>query len=305
MSSYFGGLQKRRDDSTIRLALLVCVTLFFVASCALILIVSSSGSDTISKPAVIVEKNPGIEMVEVLVPVQSIEAGAALEPAMFRIESQPKVNISDKVLRDFEQIKGLYARTLILANQPLHGEFITNSKPVNTITAMIPEGYRAVTIKVDERSGIEGWARPGAKVDVSWSSNLRGKQAVTIIVQNARVISAAKHVESDNPLDGTVPPELTLLVPTEDANKILLAQQSGSLSLSLRGDRESGKGTFSSTLTVDDLLGPPIDPKKPKPENVIRVRSNDGEYQEFVLRDGKLIPVMEAINAPIAAPSNG
>ena len=298
MSGHFGGYHHADKGARSRLTLLLGLAFLFVASTSLLILLKVVSSDGESiDTTVVVERDSTLEMADVLVPVQSIESGTLLEPAMFRIESRPKIGLSDKLIRDYEQIQGLYSRTLIVANQPLHGEFVTNIRPVNSITALIPEGYRAVTIKVDERTGIEGWARAGARVDVNWASTIRGKQASTVIVQNAKVISAARKIETQNAADGTVPTELTLLVSIGDSNRILLAQQTGSLSLSLRGDRESGKATANTTITVDDLLGgAPAPDLNKKPDSLVRVRDQNGQYTEFVLQDGKLVPFLDAIS---------
>jgi pilus assembly protein CpaB len=204
---------------------------------------------------VVVEKEAEIKMVDVLVPIRNIEAGVALEPSMFRRESRPQVGVSGRTIQDFEKVKGYYARSLIIPGQPLHEDYITNVRPTNIITAKIPEGYRAVTIRVDARSSVEGWARSGAKVDVVWSSTVRGKQAVTTIVQNAEVLSAERQVDTNVMPGAAVPSTVTLLVTQQDSARIQLASNTGSLSLSLRGDGDAGKGTSASSITIDDLLG--------------------------------------------------
>ena len=53
-----------------------------------------------------------------------------------------------------------------------------------------------------------------------------------------------------------VPTTVTLLVSIEDAKKVQLAQNTGSLNLQLRGDNDSGKGAGgSNSITVNDLIG--------------------------------------------------
>ncbi len=259
MPRQFGSAQIGGPSDKARVLILlggIVVVVFLV----IIIVSLFSGNSAVlqQKPnSVVVEQKVDVpmKMVEVLVPVRNIEAGAALEVGLFRKEPRPQSAISTRIVSDFEQIQGQYARSLILAGQPLHKDYITSVRPVNAITANIPEGHRAVTISVDAKSSVEGWVRPGARVDVAWASNIKGRPGVTVIVQNALVLSAERQTDARvNPGD-PVPSTVTLLVTSNDAAKIQLAQTTGALTLQLRGDNDPGKGATGSSITVDDLFG--------------------------------------------------
>src|SRR5262245_31502626 len=69
-----------------------------------------------SASAAIVSTGPvsdSIKMVDVMVPVQRINAGSALEPAMFRLEKRPQIEASGRLVNSFEVLKGQYARAMI------------------------------------------------------------------------------------------------------------------------------------------------------------------------------------------------
>jgi pilus assembly protein CpaB len=253
--------------------------------------------------------NANLEFAEVLVPVQQIEPGTALEPTMFKKEKRPKLGLPQRVVKDFEEVKGQYSRSIIVADLPLSQEYLTQVKPANTITARIPEGYRAVTINVDIRTSVEGWARPGARVDVIWASRIRNKEAVTVIVQNAVILSAERQTESSNQqaqqsgilpgrqpqAQAAVPNTVTLLVSAKDAQKIQLASTTGSLSLSLRGDTDAGQGQASGSITIDQLISDNA-PQEQQPngkepiEGTVRIKGPSGNYEEWVLKGGRLEP---------------
>lgn len=227
-----------------------------------------------------------VKMVDVLVPVKEIKAGTALTPNLFRIEKRPLVATSGRIVRSFEEIKGYYARSLIVPNQPLHRDYITSVRPTNVITASIPEGYRAVTIRVDARSSVEGFVRPGAKVDVVWTSRIRGKPGISVIVQNAKVLSAARSTEASLKPGQPIPSTVTLLVTAKDAAKIELATQTGKLSLQLRGDADPGRGSDVGTVTIDDLYGGGTQNRRR--QNADGVVEIDGK--KWLLVNGKLVP---------------
>lgn len=311
VKSKFGQNRHYSDsgNSTIKFALIFGIGLLLFSTTALVILLTSSlDNQAVLSKSVVVERESSFELIDVLVPIQEIPSGSLLEPAMFKIDSRPKVGVSGLVIKDFEEIKGKYAKTLIIPGQILNSEYISLSRPVNAITASIPEGFRAVTIQVDVKTGIEGWARAGARVDVTWISSLRGQQAVTVIVENAKIISAARRTEDNNKGPDVLPTELTLLVPIEDARRILLAQQSGSLSLSLRGDNDSGKSDAGRTFTVDDLIGGHNMIIEKRDEAIVKIRDANGTIEEFALRNGKLIPLSEVGiggNSHLSIGSNG
>lgn len=296
MSRHFGGLSPAKQTDRARTLILVSVFFVFLFSTLAFLFLSSN--QPVAGPTKVVEvvKESPIEMVDVLVPVQGVEAGRPLEPSMFRKESKPKLGLSPRVVKDYEEIKGFYARTLIVADQPLHNDYITKVRPVNEITEQIPEGYRAVTIRVDQTSSVEGWARPGAQVDIVWASKVRGKSAVTVIVENAKVLSAERITQAEIKPGMPVPSTVTLLVTAEDAKKIQLATTAGSLSLNLRGDSGGSKGGAGGTITIDDLLANRnADDVKAEPEcrGKVKTCGKDGKCEELCLKsDGSMVPML-------------
>jgi len=302
MRGQFGGGVPSQNSERTRI--LVLAGFFFVlltATVGAVVFYTSSSKATVK--TVVVEKEPEIRMADVLVPVQNIEPGQALEPVMFRREQRPSVGLPTRVVKDFEEIKGQYSRSLVVADQPLHRDYITAVRPTNALTVKIPDGYRAVSISVDVRSSVEGWARAGAKVDVVWASRVRGQAAVTVIVQNAQIISAERQTAEAAQQGAGVPNTITLLVTASDAAKIQLAQTTGSLSLSLRGDQDPGKADSnpSITTTLEDLYPrsaqeAPAAPTGPR----IRMRNAKGESEEYIFQNGQLVP---AQNSPSLVPS--
>ncbi|MCO6432203.1 MAG: Flp pilus assembly protein CpaB [Deltaproteobacteria bacterium] len=291
MTRHFGGIGPVRRSDTSRYVIIISAFLLVLFSFVAVVFLTSGGTPE-EDPKTVVIHEPQIEMVEVLVPQQQIAEGASLEPAMFRKENRPKVGLSPSVVRDFEQIQGFYARSLILPDQPLHEDYVTKVKPTNQITKDIPDGFRAVTIRVDAKSAVEGWVAPGARVDVVWLSRVGDKPIVTVIVENSRILSVDRNPNNQKGQKEGEPGTVTLLVSNEDSQKIQLASSTGSLSLSLRGDHDSGKTSAGSPISVDDLLG------RPGPVASAQVckgklkTCQDGVCEELCLTpEGKLTPL--------------
>lgn len=288
MSRSFATAQVRSKADQTRLILISSSILVVVFSLSAYFLLSNSTPEeaeasVAQQPAV----QASIESIQILVPLEEIDSGTLLSPDMFRVESRPLVAVPESAVKSIEEITGQYARSLIVPGQIMQRELMTSVRPANQVTANIPSGFRAVTIRVDARTSVEGFVRPGAKVDVVWATYIRGEPSVTVIVQNAKVLSAERSVDSSADPNVPVPSTVTLLVSARDASKIQLASTEGKLSLSLRGDEDDGRGDSAGPVTRSNLLaGPQVDKT--------RHRSTEGTVsvggKRYFVRNGRLIP---------------
>lgn len=292
--AYFGGentyvswSRLDRHSLIILSLLLLCIV---ALSVVLIMRPAGSGSSTSSAISAVVENKSFSEAGatrEVFVAAQTIQPGRKLSESLFDRKSiavSDIKDIEDRIISDPTEFVGGYSTSVIVANTPLVRDSVTRMAPTNVITAKIPEGFRAVSIPVDAESAVEGWARPGAKVDVVWTTDNRGKQIVTTIVENAEVLSAEQSTESSSgPVGKDMPKHITLLVSAKDAQKIQLAKSAGTLSLNLRGDSDS-RQTGSDTISLDGLI---------KNRDLRALAEDQGEVKvdgkKFTLRAGELV----------------
>ncbi len=248
MAGGFGGRQRTQGNNA---ALLGGLALVFVVILLLLIYMFVNSQKEVAAPQVQqpvqAEAAPVVEkQVTVLVPLQDIQQGVQLQPSMFKKISKPESAVDERAIRDFEGINMMYSKTLLVANAPVMQEYVQNTKPVVAIP--IPPGFRAVTIRVNATSSVEGWARAGSKVDVNWISIIHGKRCLTTIVQCAKVVSAERQTTNNTPQGAAVPSTITLVVNSSDAKKIQLAEAGqGQLSLDLRGD--------DTACVVDDKRG--------------------------------------------------
>lgn len=288
----FGRTRRKNKNALLALASLAFIALFVI----IIAVLLKEGKEKPKEesPAkervVVVEKEKPMQMATVLVPIAEIEAGKPLDPSMFKLVEKPAIAVSEDSVRSFDEIKGLYPRSLVPSNQPLVKDLFTAVRPPSPLAAKIPVGFRAVTINVTATTAVEGWANPGANVDVHWIAKVTGEETATLLVQNAKVLSAERQIEGQNVGPGVaVPTTVTLLVSDKDAQRISLAQTTGLLVLHLRGATDSGQASaLSGNLTYRDLLQ---NQKKGETatEGTIRLKGANGEIEEWVLMNGKLL----------------
>ena len=140
------------------------------------------------------------------------------------------------------------------------------------LTALIERGTRAVSVQVNEISGVSGFIQPGTRVDVLFTRVFsNGDAATTTILQNIKVIAYGRQLDPSakvDPRDTSKPTVATLLVSQDEAERLVLAEQRGKIQLALRNALDDQISDDPDPIRAADLG---IDePRKPAPPVVIR-----------------------------------
>jgi pilus assembly protein CpaB len=131
------------------------------------------------------------------------------------------------------------------------GDFILSSKlaPLNAgagLPSMIPQGMRAVSVRVNDVVSVAGFVQPGSRVDVLATGNQGGNdRQTTTVLENVLVLAVGKNL--DQSTEAPTAPVITLAVSPDDAQKLALVSQEGRIQLSLRNPLDTKKGDISAT----------------------------------------------------------
>lgn len=134
----------------------------------------------------------------------------------------------------FKGGKSRVALTTIAEDEPILAGQITGPGQKANLASIIAKGMKAITIRVDEVIGVAGFVLPGDHVDVLLTQKTNPKNAASVVIeQNLRVLAVDQTVDdpSDKP---TVARAVTLEVDTAQAQKLILAESVGNLTLVLR-----------------------------------------------------------------------
>ena len=143
----------------------------------------------------------------------------------------------------------------ISVNEPILASKLSASGSGASIAALLPEGMRAATVRINDVSGVAGFVQPSDTVDVLITRQNAGAaqntQLTDVLLQNVRVIAIDQQAKN---ADGTpkVARTATLEVTPIDAQKLALAQEVGSLSLVLRKPGEANNPVVE-TVSMNDL----------------------------------------------------
>lgn len=227
--------------------------------------------------------------------------GTKLSDVRFKTVMWPRNQIPEGAFTDPSEVVNLFAKVNLSPGVPVQRMHTTTQDlALNVSTIPLTPGNRAVSIEVDDTSGLEGHALPGTKVDVVLTYSQGGVLQSNIIVQNARVLSYG----GDTTPGGSIIKEhrptkvsrtMTLDVATQDALKIQTARQMGRLSLIMRSPDDdaasstlqfSGQELQSGTKAVKTTTG--VQPAA-TPCSKGKMRMGGKEY--IVGCDGSMNPI--------------
>ena len=211
--------------------------------------------------------------VPVVVAADDIQVGAKLSAHDVRLVTLPQSAVPPGA---FYTISAVLGRGAVL---PLsNGEFILPSKlaAVNAgagLPSMIPQGMRAVSVRVNDVVSVAGFVQPGTRVDVLATGNQSSgsDRQTTTVLENVAVIAVGKSMDRNATADAQTAPVITLLVSPDDAQKLALVSQEGRIQLSLRNPLDTKKGGIGATRTSSLYLGeaPVATEAKPKAHKVV------------------------------------
>jgi len=178
-------------------------------------------------------------------------------------------------------------------NEPILRTKITGPGQKATLSAVIQDGMRAVTVRTNDVEGVAGFVLPGDHVDVLLTRQSERSSGMNdVVIQNARVLAVDQLADdaADRP---TVARAVTLEVDTVAAQKIALAASLGSLSLMLRraGEQhmDATRRITASDLAQTEVVARSTDAKRFTKVSVTRA-ANKQEYnvpaEDSEWRDG-------------------
>lgn len=270
MGSRFGAAtQQQTLASKMKVLMGLLVGVICVLIGVLIFAIKNMGKDANVQQIVTQPSVENFAPAPVANPIPTLEVLTAANdlPVGFQIDRQNLNRVSitpDKLPQNVflasqeELVIGKFTKNAIAKGTPLVSNEIVPYKPV--VALDIPPGYRAITITVDKRSGVEGWAKPGTRVDVIWtySDNNRSAPQVRTIVKYVEILSiaGAQNVEGGRVAEMMPDTTVTLLVTEQDSLKVELARATGTLSLVLVSDSEPAQiDEQQESVNIDVLLG--------------------------------------------------
>jgi pilus assembly protein CpaB len=178
----------------------------------------------------------------VVVASRDLAAGELLDAARLAVRRMPREFLPSDAVPAERAGELMGARTAIQISRgaPVVTAALHAGHVPARLATLLQDGRRALTIAVDQVNSQAGNLHPGDWVDLYYSRNSDGDAVLVPLLQHAEVLAAGATlldgmVSEQDPAFGTI----TLGVSAEDAARVVLAQQSGSVAVVLRAPEDT------------------------------------------------------------------
>jgi len=212
---------------------------------------------------------------EILVATKPLPVGTIIDPTSFRFQPWPK-NLVDNAYYlkgkvDMTKLSGTVVRSTISVGQPITTGALVSPGDRGFLAAALGPGMRAVTFPVsgvNGSSGVAGFVFPGDRVDLVLTQSIGGGSGQPLktsetIIRNLRVLATDQHTNAtvDDKGNRTIMPFTNVTVESTPrmAEKVMVAQTLGSLSLSLRSIADN-QADLERAIAIGDIHLPKGDP---------------------------------------------
>jgi pilus assembly protein CpaB len=187
----------------------------------------------------------------------------------------PNGSAPEGFFRKTEDVVGRVAITPIGVRETITKLKLAPEGTGGGLSAVIPEGFRAMTVKVDEVVGVSGFLMPGSYVDVVAVIVPLTAQGVEtqgpiskIVLQHIKVLASGEKIDSpENQREPSAAKAVTLQVTPEQAEKLVLAANEGKLQLVMRNysdkeDTQTSGANKKTLLSGDSIIAEPPPPSE-------------------------------------------
>lgn len=177
-----------------------------------------------------------------LVANRDLPAGAIIRREDVKSVSWPGSAVPQGIATQAGDVVGRGLITEVRENEPLLEWKLAHRDGGGGLPITIPEGMRAVSVRVDEVVGVAGFVLPGTRVDVLATvvpGNDRAQTTTRIILQNVRALAADQQHQQDIDGEPRYVTVVTLLLAPEQAEVLTLAATEGRIQLALRNTLDS------------------------------------------------------------------
>jgi pilus assembly protein CpaB len=206
-----------------------------------------------------VSRQAGVTANKVVVAAVDMEPGSKINAEMLSTIDWPAGGVPTGAFKDPKDLQDRIVKQPIISGEPLLERKLAPAGTLGGLSAVIAEGKRAMTVRVNDVVGVAGFALPGNFVDVvvnAQQDQARGELAKPIsktVLERVLVLAVAQEAGRDDTKPKVVS-AVTLELSPQDAEKLDLARSVGTLSLVLRNQVDK-EAVATSGITKNELFG--------------------------------------------------
>lgn len=207
---------------------------------------------------------------QVVVANVDIPEGAAIDRNQIVLASWPAPTVPVGAYSSLDSVVGRVTRVNVFTGEALVPGRLAPAGTGPGLELKIPPGQRAMAVRINDVAGISGLIQPNSRVDVmvTIADQATGKQVAKLFMENMRVLSVGTEIQRDASGRPNTATTATLAVTPDEAERLAIAMNTGSIQLVLRGYGDpatiSTRGANSADV-LQQLRGGATMPMSPPP----------------------------------------
>ena len=213
----------------------------------------------------------------VVIAARDIPEGGTIDRLALSTNDWPVTTVPVGAFTAADSLVGRVTRVAIFKGEPIVPGRLA---PVGTgpgLEVKITPGKRAMAVKINDVAGISGLVQPNSRVDVLVTLQASsGQQVSKLFMTNMRVLSVGTQVQRGDdgkPIEAST---ATLEVTPDEAERLAIAMNQGSIALVLRGygdpDSVRTSGARSNDVLSQLRAAEPVSPERPVARRTVAAR---------------------------------
>ena len=190
-----------------------------------------------------------------VVAAKNLPEGSAIDRASLSVREWPVATIPAGAYASTDSLIGRVTRVSVFVGEAIVPGRLAPSGTGPGIEVKITPGKRAMGVRINDVAGVSGLIQPNSRVDVLVNirqNDQSNRQVSKLFMENMRVLSVGTRVERDAEGKAIEATTAALEVTPEEAERLAVAVNQGSIQLVLRGygdpDSVRTKGANSSDV---------------------------------------------------------
>lgn len=187
------------------------------------------------------------ETVEVMVAALEIPFGQRIESSHLKTLAWPRESVPADALQDPNEIVGRITTQAVYPGELIVRQRIRVHQGGSALSALINPSMRAVSVRVNDVSGVSGFLLPGNRVDVFSSFKVEEKTYTDLILQDIRVLAVDQEASFDKDKPQLVH-AVTLETSPAQTRILTQAMTEGSIQLALRNPQDKSREETAAAI---------------------------------------------------------
>lgn len=218
----------------------------------------------------VVTAPPKLETVDVLVAKSDLSRGQVIENPDIGWQTWPAAAANSNFIKKSDRpdamndFVGAIVRVSLVAGDPIRDPDVVMAKGSGFMAAVLPQGMRAVAIEISPEGSAGGFILPDDRVDVVLTHHDKAVEKAAgvekivseTIMRDVRVLAIDQTLDEKSGTKTQLGKTATLEVTEDQAEQLAQSKQIGTLSLTLRSIRDTGKEVEADADQGKDRRGP-------------------------------------------------